>query len=212
MVAEVAEGFAEVRRRPWVGLVIVSASLGLMIAFSPFSALGPSIAREVYGDAAVFGVITAVWGAGAIIGSALALRWRPRRPVFAGMIAVLPWTVNYIAFSAGLPLWGLVPFSLASGIGVALFSVWWETAMASNIPPSALSRVSAFDWMGSLGLSPIGFLLAGPIAAEIGARETLAAGAAIALMVDLAVMTAPAVRRVRQPNSGTPVSEVEASA
>ena len=36
--------------------------------------------------------------------------------------------------------------------------------MAERIPPHALSRASAWEWMGSLALLPIGYLLAGPAA------------------------------------------------
>ena len=183
-----------------------------MIAFSPFQALGPAIAGDAYGQTAVFGVVAAMVGVGSILGSALALRWQPARPLLAGTLATVPWSLNFIAFSAGLPLVALVPFAIASGTGVSLFMVWWETALARGVPPEALSRVSAFDWMGSLGLAPIGLILAGPIAAQLGARETLAAGAAIATAVTLLVAAAPAIRGFRQPNSGTPLSGVEASA
>ncbi len=212
MLAEVAEGWHEIRRRPWVWTTVGSASLGLMLALSPFQALGPAIADDVYGQAAVFGVVNAMFGAGAVGGSFVALRWRPARPLLWGFAMTLPWGVNFFAFALGLPLVALAPFSLASGIGISLFSVWWETALAGHIPPGALSRVSAFDWMGSLGLAPIGFLLAGPIAAGAGARETLLAGAAIALVITVAAMCTPAVRGLRQPNSGTPLSGVDASA
>ncbi|MGI8903925.1 MAG: hypothetical protein ACR2IP_09780 [Solirubrobacteraceae bacterium] len=59
--------------------------------------------------------------------------------------------------------------------------IWWETALARQIPPHALSRVSAYDWMGSLALLPVGYLLAGPLAAALGARTVLGIGSAIGL-------------------------------
>ena len=54
--------------------------------------------------------------------------------------------------------------------------MWWETALAQRIPPHLLSRVSAWDWMGSLALLPLGYLLAGPVGGVVGDRELLAAG------------------------------------
>jgi MFS family permease len=210
---ELAEGWREVRARPWVGLVVFGACVGLMLAFAPFQALGPDIADKAFGEAAVFGVVMAMFGLGSIVGSLVGLRWRPARPLVAGMVCCIPWGLNFVAFAAGLPLPALAPFSIASGVGVSLFSIWWETALATNVPPQALSRVSAFDWMGSLGLSPIGYLAAGPIAHVVGARETLIGGAVVALTVDLAILASPSVRSVRsQPKSGTPASGVEASA
>ena len=58
----------------------------------------------------------------------------------------------------------VVLLSVATGIGFALFEVLWDTTMAERIPPHALSRASAWEWMGSLALLPIGYLLAGPAA------------------------------------------------
>ena len=196
LLAEVAEGWHEVRSRPWVGLIIGIFSFGLLIALAPFQALGPEIADDVYGEAGVFGLVSAMWGAGAILGSVVALRWRPERPMLVGMLLTIPWGLNYLAFVAGIPLLALAPFSLASGAGLSLFIVWWETALAANIPPQSLSRVTAFDWMGSLGLTPIGYLAAGPVAEAVGARETLAAGAVLATAAVVAGLASPSVRAV----------------
>ena len=67
-----------------------------------------------------------------------------------------------------------------AGTGVALFDVWWVTALAERIPPDKLSRVVSYDWLVSLGLLPLGFVLAGPAADAIGATEVLLGGAVIA--------------------------------
>ena len=61
--------------------------------------------------------------------------------------------------------------------------IWWETALARHIPPSALSRVSAWDWMGSLALLPLGYLLAGPLAERVRRATVLGVGSAIGLVL-----------------------------
>jgi hypothetical protein len=66
-----------------------------------------------------------------------------------------------------------------AGAGIGLFIVWWETALATRIPPHLLSRVSAWDWMGSLLLLPLGYLLAGPVARSVGDVEVLVVGGLI---------------------------------
>ena len=63
-----------------------------------------------------------------------------------------------------------------SGVGLGLFGVWWETALAQRIPPHLLSRVSAWDWMGSLAFLPLGYLLAGPAADAFGDARVLEIG------------------------------------
>jgi hypothetical protein len=69
---------------------------------------------------------------------------------------------------------------VVAGVGLALFGIWWETALAERIPPHLLSRVSAYDWMGSLALLPLGYLLAGPLGEALGGPEVLMAGSALA--------------------------------
>ena len=77
----------------------------------------------------------------------------------------------------------LVPLFAAAGVGLALFGIWWETALAERVPPHALSRVSAYDWMGSFALLPIGYLLPGPLGDALGPDVVLGAGSALATVV-----------------------------
>ncbi len=72
----------------------------------------------------------------------------------------------------------MIALALGAGLGFTLFEVWWATALVRHIPAQALSRVSAYDWMGSLALLPLGFAIAGPLAGALGARTVLAVGAA----------------------------------
>ena len=64
-----------------------------------------------------------------------------------------------LAFALGAPLALVLPCAVAAGIGLALFGVWWETALAQRIPPEALARVASYDWMGSFALLPLGLVL-----------------------------------------------------
>ena len=50
------------------------------------------------------------------------------------------------------------------------------------VPPNKLSRVTSYDWMISLGLLPLGYALAGPLAGSAGAVAVLAGGSALALV------------------------------
>ena len=58
-------------------------------------------------------------------------------------------------FAIGAPRGLLAVVFVGSGAGLALFDVWWQTALAQRIPAHALSRVSSYDWMGSLALLPL---------------------------------------------------------
>jgi hypothetical protein len=69
-----------------------------------------------------------------------------------------------------------------AGAGVALFDVWWLTALAERIPSDKLSRVTSYDWTVSLGLVPLGYVLAGPAANAFGATEVLLGGSVVAFV------------------------------
>src|SRR5215218_4173153 len=101
----------------------------------------------------------------------------------AAMGATLPWSVAVIAFAVGIPLPLVIALVAVDGVGVALFAVWWETALAERVPPHALSRVSGYDWMGSLALLPLGYLLAGPLGEAFGNTDVLLAGGVLGVAV-----------------------------
>jgi MFS family permease len=181
LLAELRAGWREVRSRSWVWVTIAAFTGAILCVYAQWYALAPVIARDLYGGVGVFGALEALAGAGAVCGALLALRWRPARPLRAGLLLILTWPLQTVIFALGAPLALVCVFAFASGFGFALLMIWWETALARNIPPHALSRVSAYDWMGSLALLPLGYLVAGPLASALGARTVLAVGGALGL-------------------------------
>jgi MFS family permease len=181
VLADLREGWREVRSRSWVWATIAAFTVAVLAAYAQWYALAPLLAKQLYGSAGVFGVLESVAGAGAVIGALVGIRWRPRRPMVIGLLLTLFWPVQSLAFAAASPLAVVVALSFAAGVGFTLFEVWWATALVRHIPPQALSRVRAYDWMGSLALLPLGFAIAGPLAGALGARAVLAVGAAVAL-------------------------------
>jgi MFS family permease len=180
---DVRAGFAEVRSRSWVWATLAAFCIALFFALAPLFVVGPLVAKEHYGDIAVFGYVFAAFGAGMVAGSLAALRWRPRYPMRQAMTFVLLWPLAIALFAAGATLAVVVPAMVIAGSGVALFDVWWLTALAERIPPDKLSRVTSYDWTVSLGLVPLGYVLAGPAADALGATEVLLGGAIIAFVV-----------------------------
>jgi predicted MFS family arabinose efflux permease len=193
---ELRAGWREVASRPWVWATIAAFTGAVLCAYAQWYALAPTIARDVYGGASRFGVLESVAGGGAVVGALLGIRWRPARPMLVGLLLTLFWPLQSIAFALASPLAGVIVLAFLAGLGFSLFEVWWETALVRHIPPHALSRVSAYDWMGSLALLPVGFAIAGPLAAALGARAVLGVGAGAALvMLSLALVPRSSPRR-----------------
>jgi hypothetical protein len=176
VLAELKDGFGQVRSRAWLWVTVAVFALIVPIGYAPLFVIGPTVAQHGYGSTAVFGVITTLMGLGALIGSVAGLRWHPRFPMRAAFLVTFGWPVMLIAFGAQAPEAIVLVFAVALGAGFALFEVWWGTAMAEHIPADSLSRVSSYDWMGSLVFLPVGFLLAGPLADATSSGTVLIGG------------------------------------
>jgi MFS family permease len=208
--SELRDGFREVRSRTWVWATLAAFCVAVFVGFGPWYVLGPSVAEEQYGGIGVYGAVAAVLGVGTIIGSLIAIRWRPLHPMRMAMIGVCLVPLSQIVYAVGVTEALMYPSQLVAGVGVALFDVWWLTALAERIPPDKLSRVDSYDWMVSLGLVPLGYLLAGPLAETLGAVAVLIAGSAVAF-VALAAALLPRetwnLRRIDEPLTPVDLSE-----
>ena len=202
LLAELAEGYQEVRSRAWMWVTVAVFALAIPVGYAPLYVLGPTLAEDGYDSAAIFGIVTAAFGAGALVGALTGLRWRPRFPLRAAFLLLAAWPVMLVAFALVAPVVLVVALAVATGVGFALFDVFWDTAVAQRIPAHALSRASAYEWMGSLILLPLGYLLSGPLA-EATSVETVLVGGAILTAIFLALGLVP--RQTRMLTDGSQV-------
>jgi hypothetical protein len=82
--------------------------------------------------------------------------------------------------------------------------VLWPTVLQQQIPAHAISRVSSFDYVGTLALNPMALALVGPVAAAIGARATLLGAAAIAVGCTLLALSVRDIRELEAPPDAVP--------
>jgi MFS family permease len=197
MLVDLREGFQEFRARTWVWATVTIFSFLLIFALAPYVVLGATVAEDVYGSRGFYGVLAAALGLGTIAGALVGLRWRPERPILAAFVVNLGWPAAILVFAAGAPRPLLVALFALAGVGLSLFEVWWHTTMAQRIPPHALSRVSSYDWIGSLALLPLGYVLAGPIGEAVGPAEVMLVGAAIGVAIASIGFAVPDVWRLR---------------
>jgi hypothetical protein len=182
MLADLHDGWSAVRSRAWLWSILVCFSAAVLLSFAPWYTLGPSVSEKVYGSTGAFGALAAAMGAGTILGALIGFRWRPLHPMRMGMLLALPWPASTLVFALALPLPVVFVAFVLAGVGIALFGIWWETALAERVPPHLLGRVSAYDWMVSLSLLPLGYLLSGPLGEALGTQLVLAAGAGLATL------------------------------
>src|SRR4051812_14248853 len=195
-ISQLRDGWLEFRARDWVWGIVLSASIANMLS-ACYAVLGPVQAERELGGAGAWATIVTGLGIGSVIGGAYMLRRRVERPLLIGCSLVMLWPVTWILVAVAAPTLVIAAGALLGGFGLMVFNALWESTLQTEIPPEALSRVSAYDWLGSLAFNPVGAALVGPIAAGIGIETTLLACAGITTAVNVWCLTLPGVRRTR---------------
>jgi len=196
VLADLWGGWRELTTRSWVWTTIARFSVS-NLAVAPLFVLGPVVAEQSLGGAAAWGLIGTCSGAGAVLGDVATLRLKPRRPLVAGGFAVALWALEPALLARPFPT-AVVAFAALLGYaGMTFSNALWLTTLQERIPREALSRVSSYDWLGSLVFQPAGYAIAGPAAAAIGISATLVASAVVQASACIGAALTPAVRSVR---------------
>ncbi len=197
IVGDLREGWREFISRPWAVAIIASFGLFQLTYFPALLVLGPTVALEHLGGAAGWGTIIAVEAVGAVVGGLVALRIRVSRPLVVSELVVVPSGFLLLALAAPLPLAAIAGVGFLVGAGFAIGENLYVTAFQRNIPEHALSRISSYDWFGSVALNPLGYALIGPVAEVIGIPETLVIAGLLNVVVCFGVVLVPSVRAIR---------------
>lgn len=194
-VAELRQGWVAFRSRRWVWTFVAYFAI-VNLLWGAWGVLGPIVADRDLGGAAAWGTILAAVGVGALAGSLLAAQLRPRRPLLLAALAdglfALP--LALLATTPPVPL--IAAAALLSGAGTALAISVWEATLQRHVPDDSLSRVSSYDWFGSLAFYPLGLAVWGPVAAAIGVGVSLWLAFGLALVLTLALVSVPDIRRL----------------
>jgi predicted MFS family arabinose efflux permease len=194
---ELREGWQEFRSRTWLWLGVLYSAFGNMLTLSPFLVLGPVISERSLGGATAWALIAGGFAVGAILGDLVALRFRPDRPILWFGLLLLPLAIAPAALAIELPAVAIAALCTIPSAGLSLANTVWITTVMQKIPPAALSRVTAYDWFGSLAFQPLGFALAGPAAALLGTEATLWISAAWGVGSTAVLVAIPDVRHLR---------------
>jgi MFS family permease len=170
---DLREGWDEVRSHTWIWTSIAYFALFQLLYIPAISVLGPVIAKEELGGPAAWALIVSALGVGSILGNVLALRVRPARPLAFSYVVILTALPCLIFLAIPTAALAIAAGAVVAGAAIGLGNTLWETTLQQGVPGDRLSRVSAYDWMGSTALRPLGFAIIGPIAAGVGLRPTL---------------------------------------
>jgi len=192
-LADLRGGLAEVRSRTWLWATMIVMAVCNALA-GAFFVLGPVIAKRHLGGPAAWAALNVAFAVGLLIGGTSLLKIRPRRLLFVATFAFLAMFFPPLLIAIPAPLILIAAFQVMSGVGAMVGNTMWWTVLQQNIPTEALSRVTSFEWFGTLALMPIGFALAGPVGAALGYGTTLYLCGGLSLLIFLGLL---AIREVR---------------
>jgi MFS family permease len=200
-LADMRDGWKAFRSRRWVWTFISYFAIANML-WGAWSSLGPVVADRDLGGAAVWGTVLGALGVGALAGSLVATRVRPRRPLLfvASLEGMFALPLAFLAAGAPAPLLACAAF--VSGFAMMLGMAVWESTLQRHIPVDTLSRVSSYDWFGSFAFYPLGLATWGTLAGAIGLHTALWVATGLIAASALALLALPDVRQFTVDRAG----------
>ncbi|GEO25622.1 hypothetical protein AAC03nite_14070 [Alicyclobacillus acidoterrestris] len=102
-------------------------------------------------------------------------------------------TFFFLSFVDTTPM--LMVLMAIANAGSMLFGVVWEGSMQELVHPEAYGRAASLDYFGSWVLLPVGNVLTGWLAAQVGGIHAVWAESAFMLLIVVITMSVPAVRK-----------------
>ncbi|MFL6136529.1 MAG: MFS transporter [Frankiaceae bacterium] len=199
LIGQLREGWREFTARRWVWTMVLQLSFVNVLLAGGFYVLGPVVAHDHLGGAPSWGAILTAQAIGYVVGSALATRLRPRRPVAVAalMMSAFALPLFFLAIPSSVVVIAIAAFLAA--ICIDVFEVLLDTALQRHVPEQALSRVLSYEAVGSFALVPLGLAIAGPVASATSVRSTLLGAGALIVVTGPISLLMPSVRRVLAP-------------
>jgi hypothetical protein len=192
---ELRTGWTAFRSRTWLVAIVASAAVG-NLCNGAWKVLGPVVAKTELGGVGAWSAIVAAAGAGGVLGGLLALRLAPRRPLVFMTCAVSVFFVQFALLAVVAPTAIIAVAAFAGEVGMILGMTVWESSMQRYVEAHLLSRVSAYDWLGSLVFEPIGLAIWGPVAAATSTGTALWIAFALGVTSLFAPLLVRAVREL----------------
>jgi predicted MFS family arabinose efflux permease len=186
---EVLAGLRFVLRSPLRVVLVLTCGIGFLFSAS-YNVVLPVLVRDVYGgDVQDVSLVMLTFPAGTIAGSFVLLsRGGIRRKGRALLLSLALAAGSVIACGLGLPFPFVIGAGLAWGLAGAVFLNMGRTLFQVRAPEAERGRVLAVNQLGFMAAGPLGALLSGFVAAELGPRTALV-GFGVAMLALVGVVT-----------------------
>lgn len=190
---DLREGWHEFRSRRWLLVVVAQFFVINAVLAGAWSTLGPVVAVESTGRGG-WGLVSAGLSVGMVLGGLLALRLNVRRLLWLGVTATLLIAPALLVLGLRPSVPALLVAVLVGGAAIEVFEISWQVSIQEKVPEAALSRVFAFEQLGTFAAIPVGQLAAGPVALALGTRDAVVAAGVLAAVTSLWALSTRSVR------------------
>lgn len=193
---DLREGWGEVRGRTWLWSNFLAHGCWNLSRTVYFTVGAATVITSMGGEVA-WGVIAQGATIGALTGALLSLRIKTSRPLVVANVCLALGAIPLTLIALGAHTAFIAAGAAVMAFALGLMGTLWDTTVQQHVPADRISRVSAYDWLLSTALSPLGMALAGPLALAVGARAALYGAAALMAVSCLGVLAVPDVRHLR---------------
>jgi MFS family permease len=199
MFHEIRVGLRYVRKNAWIWTTLVGVSLPNAILFVPVSVLLPFyLLHDLHAHKFVVGVLFAAFGFAGTVGALYAGSMKTPRHRIRVMWSV--WTfgaASALTMGFATHSWEVFIMPLViSAPTMYIGNVIWESMIQSEVPRELLGRVASVDWFVSLGISPIGLVLAGALSSRFGVQRYFVVAGLICLIPGILILLSRKVNQI----------------
>jgi MFS family permease len=201
MIDDLRHGWQVFLSFRWIVIIVAAFSFIVMCWAAAENVLGPLIALEHFDGAKSWSYVITAESIGLVVGSLIAIKVKPKYPMRFLMLSSFPITFYIAALAKPQSLAVIAVGAFLFGITLDLWGTLWSTALQRKVPRDSLSRVSAFDAMGSLMFRPIGLAIAAPLSTLLGIENFIYILAAITVVAIVLPLCNSEVRNMRYEES-----------
>jgi DHA3 family macrolide efflux protein-like MFS transporter len=196
MWQDMVEGFRYVRGWPSL-MVILAMALVLNFLFNPVAALMPLLVTRHFGGGVLqLGWLEASFSAGVIIGGIVLTVWGGfRRRIVTALCGLVGMGIGFtlIGLAPANAFWLALVASVIAGLMNPIVNGSFGAVLQSSITPEMQGRVFALVLSAATAMSPLGLIVAGPVAEVIGVRSWFWISGLICILMALGSFLVPSV-------------------
>lgn len=202
---EVVEGFQFLWSDNLLRSLVLTFSLGSLLAEPLYVIVLPVYAREVFGNALDLGLIFAALAAGSLAGNVIYAMFAPRLPRRLILIGGFAFRACVIWILVLLPPWWVIAGAIfVSAILFEPINPLMMTITQERVPPGFRARVFGARLALGAGTLPLGVLAYSGLMDRIDLLTTLTIFAALNTVLPIIMLILPGLRSMPRPDGASP--------